>query len=347
MRRRTFGFGRFSGLYLWALFIAVFGAWKPSLFLTGTTVHSIAAEQAVAAMIAVGVLIPLAAGTYDLSIGATANLAAILATWVQDSRHWPVLPAIALALAVALAIGAINGFLVVRLGLSSFIATLGMATVVTAVQEIIAGASQPLPPTSVTWARITQVQVAGFQIIIVYLLVFAAGVWWVLARTPAGRYLYAVGSNPEASRLSGVDVGRWVWTSLIASAAICGAAGVLYASQNGPSLTFGSALLLPAFAAVFLGSTQLTPGRVNVWGTMLAVFVLATGVKGMQLVTGAQWLNDMFNGVALIVAVAFAVWRHRKESERRVPQPEFAEQEPPASEQDPPAGQPTLIGEAP
>src|SRR6202041_3965419 len=102
------------------------------------------------------------------------------------------------------------------------------------------------------------------------------------------------------------------WVPLIISATLSGVAGVLYCSLSGPSLTFGSALLLPAYAAAFLGSTQLRPGRFNVWGTVLAVFVLATGVYGVQLITSAQWLNDMFNGVALIVAVSFAVWRQRR-----------------------------------
>jgi ribose transport system permease protein len=80
-------------------------------------------------------------------------------------------------------------------------------------------------------------------------------------------------------------------------------------------------MLLPAFAAAFLGSTQLKPGRFNVWGTLLAVYVLATGVKGLQLVTGVQWLNDMFNGVALVGAVGFAVWRQRAAARRRLTDP--------------------------
>jgi len=82
-----------------------------------------------------------------------------------------------------------------------------------------------------------------------------------------------------------------------------------YGSLSGPSLTFGQTLLLPAFAAAFLGSTQLKPGRFNIWGTVLAVYVLATGVQGLSFVTSAQWLSDMFNGVALIGAVWFAVSR--------------------------------------
>ena len=144
-----------------------------------------------------------------------------------------------------------------------------------------------------------------------YLLALALLVWWVLDHTPVGRYLYAIGGNNEAARLSGLNVGRWSWLSLVASASIAGLAGIFYGSLSGPSLTFGQTLLLPAFAAVFLGSTQITPGRFNVWGTMLAVYVLATGVQGLQFVTGVQWLNDMFNGVALVAAVAFAGWRQR------------------------------------
>ena len=93
------------------------------------------------------------------------------------------------------------------------------------------------------------------------------------------------------------------------SATIAGGAGIMFASLNGPSLNFGGTLLLPAFAAAFLGSTQLIPGRFNVWGTLLAIFVLATGVQGLQLVSGASWLNDMFNGVALIIAVALSIQR--------------------------------------
>jgi ribose transport system permease protein len=101
------------------------------------------------------------------------------------------------------------------------------------------------------------------------------------------------------------------------SGGISGVAGVLYSSQNGPSLTFGSALLLPAFAAAFLGSTQLFPGRFNVWGLFIAVFVLATGVQGLQFVTGVQWLSDMFNGIALLAAVGFAASRQGLRPRRR------------------------------
>lgn len=309
--RLNLGFDRFSGLYLWALFILVFGVWRPHLFLTSATVHSVASAQAVTAMLAIAVLIPIAAGAYDLSIGATINLSTVVVVWLQTVKHWNMWPAIVVAIVASMLVGAVNGFIVVKLRVNSFIATLGMGTVITAVQDIVSGQSQPNPPTAQAWSQLTQRSVGGFEIIVLYLLVMALIVWWAMDHTPAGRYLYAIGGNPEAARLAGVDVGRYTWLSLVASGTVCGIAGIFYASQVGPSLSFGGALLLPAFAAVFLGSTQLRPGRFNLWGTMIAIYVLATGVKGLQLVTGVQWLNDMFNGVALIGAVSFAVWRQR------------------------------------
>lgn len=310
-RTRGLGLDRYSGLYIFALFVVVFGLWTPDLFLTMDTVHYIAAQQAIVGMLALAVLIPMACGAFDLSVGATINLSAVVVAVLQTRHDWSMGTAIAVAITVGVLIGVVNGFVVVRMKVNSFIATLGTATLIGAVQTIVSDGSQPYPPISDAWTNLTQFEIAGFQIVVVYLLVMALLVWWMLERTPAGRYMYATGSNPEAARLSGVATGKWTWLSLVMSGAICGVAGVVYASLSGPSLTFGAALLLPAFAAVFLGSTQLKPGRFNVWGTLLAIYVLATGVQGLQFVTSVQWLSAMFNGVALILAVAFAGERQR------------------------------------
>jgi ribose transport system permease protein len=303
------GLDRFSGLYIWALFIVIFGLREPSLFLTGATAHTVASEQAVGGFLAVAVLVALVTGTYDLSVGAVANLSTIVVIWLQLTYHFNMWLAIVVAVLASAVIGAVNGFVVVKLKVNSFIATLGMGTILAAVQSIVSGNSQPIPPTSSAWLNLTQTNVGGFQIVFIYLIILGFGIWWLLDYTPAGRYMYAVGGNPDAARLSGVNVGRWVWLSLIGSATISGLAGVLYGSQSGPSLTYGPELLLPAFAAVFLGSTQIRPGRFNLWGTLLSIYVLATGVQGLEYMTGVQWLNDMFNGIALILAVAFALWR--------------------------------------
>ena len=308
-RKFSTGFDRFSGLYLWALFIIVFGLWVPSQFLTTSTLHSVAAQQAVTGMIGLAVLIPLAAGLYDLSVGATANVSGILTIVLMNNSHWAVVPAIIAGILVAVAIGCVNSLIVVKLGVNSFIATLGMGSILAALEVIISSNSQPIPPSSTAWNNLTQTTVGGFQIIVLYLIILAFLLWWLTAHTPVGRYLYAIGGNAEAARLSGVRIPRYTTLALVMSATIAGFAGIMFSSLNGPSLDFGSTLLLPAFAAAFLGSTQLIPGRFNVWGTLLAIYVLATGVQGLQLVSGASWLNDMFNGVALIVAVALSIQR--------------------------------------
>jgi ribose transport system permease protein len=169
----------------------------------------------------------------------------------------------------------------------------------------------PAEVTSSVWNNFTQTTVFGFQLVVVYLIVLSLLAWWVLDYTPYGRYLFAIGGNRDAARLSGVRVERWTWISLIIAGGIAGFGGVLFTSLNGPSLTFGPTLLLPAFAAAFLGSTQFKPGRFNLWGAIVAIYVLATGVQGLQFVSGQQWLGDMFNGLALIIAVGVAV-NHRK-----------------------------------
>jgi ribose transport system permease protein len=309
--RRKFntGFDRFSGVYLWALFIIVFGIWVPNEFLTTSTLHSVAAQQAITGIVALAVLIPLSAGLYDLSVGATANLSGILTVVLLNNHHWAVVPAVLAGIVCGMAVGAVNSIVIVKLGVNSFIATLGMSSILSAMLVIVSSNSQPLPPTSTAFNNFTQTTIAGFQIVVLYLIILGFVLWWLLAHTPVGRYFYAVGGNTEAARLSGVRINRWSTVSLLISGTIAGLAGVMFSSLNGPSLNFGPTLLLPAFAAAFLGSTQLTPGRFNVWGTLLAIYVLATGVQGLQLVSGASWLSDMFNGVALIVAVALSIKR--------------------------------------
>lgn len=312
---RGLGLERFSGLYLWAVLIIVFTVWQPIYFPTMATVHSIAADRSIAAMLALAVVVPLTCGAFDLSVGAAANISTVSAVMmVNDGIAWPLVVVICTGLGAV--IGAVNGFIVVRLKVSSFIATLGSSSVIVAFQIIITDNLQPLPPINASWTAFTQSTIFGFQIVVFYMLGLAVLMWWVLRHTPAGRYLYAIGSSPEAARLSGARVDRYTFLALLTSGTIAGLTGAIYASLAGPSLTYGASLLLPAFAAVFLGSTQIIPGRFNVWGTVLSIFVLATGVKGLQLATNAQWLDPMFSGGALIAAVAVALGRQRAAEEK-------------------------------
>ncbi len=313
---RSLGFEKYSGVYLWAAFIIVFSVLSPDLFASMVTVHSVAAGKAVSAILALAIVVPLVCGIYDLSVGANINFTTIVVVKAV-AGGLPVPLAIVLGLVVGAGIGVVNGFIVVKLKVNSFITTLGTASIIAALQVIVTDNRQPLPPSLPAWRSLTQTKVFGFQIIVVYMLLLAVVLWWALTHTPFGRYLYAIGGSPEAAKLSGVKVDMYTWLSLIVSGALCGLAGVFYGSIAGPSLSFGASLLLPAFAAVFLGSTQMTPGRFNIWGSVLAIYVLATGVKGLQLLTDVQWLDPMFSGVALVAAVAIANARQRSGEEHR------------------------------
>jgi ribose transport system permease protein len=307
-RGLNLGMDRFSGVYLGALFVVVFSLLS-SQFLNLATFHVIASTQSTAGIIAIALLVPMVCEQFDLSVGANANLTGLLAVILQVQEHWSVLPAILVSIGVGFLVGIVNGFIVVVLKVNSFIATLGISSILDALVILFTGNTTPPSPSSPAWSNLTQVQLGGFEVVFFYLIALALLVWWLLELTPVGRYLHAIGGNKEAARLAGVRVNRWSWLSLILAGGIAGFAGILYTSLTGPSFTFGAALLLPGFAAVFLGSTQISPGRFNVWGTLIAIFVLAIGVQGLELLSGATWLSPLFNGIALIAAVALAVTR--------------------------------------
>ena len=262
-RKLNPGFDRFSGLYLWALFIIVFGIWVPDQFLTSATLHSVAAQQAVTGIVALAILIPLAAGLYDLSVGATAGLVSVTTVVLMNDHGWSPVPAIAFGMAVAIIIGLTNAFIVVRLGVNSFIATLGMSSILAATQVIVSHNAQPLPPTSTGWNNFTQTTVGGFQIVVLYMLIIAFVLWWLTAHTPAGRYLYAIGGNPEAARLSGVRIERFTTVAFVLSATIAGAAGIMFASLNGPSLNFGGTPAAPGVRRRLPRLDAADPGAVQ------------------------------------------------------------------------------------
>jgi ribose transport system permease protein len=120
--------------------------------------------------------------------------------------------------------------------------------------------------------------------------------------------MFATGGNPEAARLSGINTDRLTWGALVGSAALAGVAGLIYSFKVGIYTTsFGAPLLFPAVAAVFFGASQLR-GRPNVWGTVIAVYTLAFGIKGIGLRYPREisWIQPMFEGLTLLIAVAIA-----------------------------------------
>lgn len=306
------GLGRFGAVYIWVILIGVFAVWVPDTFLTSTTLRSVLTEQAVTAIVAIAVVIPLAAGHFDLSVGYTLGASSIAATWLMGPQGQPVWLAVLFALGVVLVVGLINGFLVAGLGIGSFIATLGVGSCLQAFISWLSDGQQivELPP---GFQDLALTEVLGIALPVFYLLVLAVLAWYVLEYTPLGRRLYATGAGEDAARLAGVPTRRLVFFSLVVSALLAGIAGIVAASRVGAgSPEVGPAYLLPAFAAAYLGATQLRPGRPNIWGALLAVYVLATGVKGLQLAGAPFWIPDLFNGVALLLAVGLSTAQRRR-----------------------------------
>lgn len=298
---------RFSGLALWALFVLIFAIWVPDTFLTSATAKSIAGDQAITVILALAVLVVLVTGGFDLSLAQNLGLSAVTCSALMVNSGLSPAPAALLTIGMGVVIGAVNGLLVARAGVNSFIATLGMSSVLLALTSVVSD-QQFLGPLPESFQDVAAQDPLGVPVVTVYAIVLAGLCWYLLEHTPVGRRMHATGAGPDAARLAGVRTGKLVFWSFVAAGGIASLAGVLLAArigQVGPDV--GPSYLLPAFAACFLGTTQLKLGRFNVWGTVLALYLLATGVKGLQLAGGQTWITDMFNGVALVGAVTIAV----------------------------------------
>ncbi|MCW2991771.1 MAG: lsrD [Solirubrobacterales bacterium] len=314
------GMDRFSGVYLFGVLFVLFALWVPDSFLTWTTVQGVASDQAVTALVALAIVIPLITNTYDLSVGGMVGFALVSVSWLTEKSNLPTGLLAAIVIVACGLLGCVTATLVVKVGVNSFIASLAMSSILSAIALLITdGGQQILAQTGTAFQDAGRAQPLGIPISFIYVIVLAVGLWYLFEHTPLGRRFYAVGGNERAARLTGINTGRIIFGSLVASAVISGFAGVLLTSKLGISdVTLGPPQLLPAFAAAFLGATQIKAGRVNVWGTVLAVYVLATGIKGFQLAGASSWVNDMFYGVALAGAVALATRRGTQSASGRL-----------------------------
>ena len=305
---KRIGLDRFSALYLWGAFIIFFGLTRDQ-FLTWTSIELVLTDRAlIVAILALAFLIPLTAETFDLSIGVVMTLSLVIVSKLAENTGIPQALNMVIALAACAVVGFANGFVVVKLGVNSFIATLGMSQLVTAIVLWISSNRQITGVLSDSYRNIGRHEIFGLPAYFYYMIVLAAVIWFVLEHTPVGRYLFATGGNREAARLAGVKTDRLTWGTLVASAMIAGFAGIVF-SWKTPifSSTTGPGYLFPAVAAVFFGASQIY-GRPNVLGTLIAVYALAFGVKGLQLFfdAGTYWIEPAFEGLSLLVAVALA-----------------------------------------
>lgn len=303
-------FRNISAIYLFIAMFVIFSLWVPQTFLTPGVWTSLLANQSITCLIAIALVLPLASGVFDLAIGSEVGLGAILVAWLLATLQLPAILAILLTLAAGALIGVVITFLIVRVRISSFVATLGMGSVLAATISWISN-SQQITGVPREFGELASGRLFGITHSVFIMLIVAFIVWYVLERTSAGRRVYATGGNIEAEKLAGVRTTRVILASTIACGMIAGLAGILLTSQlTVGDPTTGPGYLMPAFAAAVLGSTQLKNGRYNVWGTVIAAYVLATGVKGLQLAGAPVWIPELFNGIALLVAVGMA--QHQK-----------------------------------
>jgi ribose transport system ATP-binding protein len=311
-------FQNFSAIYILIALIILFGISMPATFLTTTTLRTLLAQQAVTAMLSVGLVVALAAGVFDLSIAGTLGLSAIVVTKLMVSAGVTPSLAIIVALCVGILIGATNSLLIVVFRIDSFIATLAMQSVLAAMVLAVSG-NEPAVGVPDTFSVLGSAAPLWIPLPVWYLISVALVAWYVLEHTATGRRIYATGGGREAARLAGVNVNRVVVGSLLTASIVAAFSGIVVTARLGAgSPAIGPSYLLPAYAAAFLGATQIHRGRFNVWGTVLAVYVLAVGVKGLQLAGAPFWIPDLFNGVALALAVGLSGIQARARR-RRVP----------------------------
>ena len=303
---RRLSYRNCSVLYLLVVLVVFFSITTPQTFWVGGTFRSILAQQAVTAILAIAVLVPLSAGGYDLSIGYTASLSSTVLAVLVVNQGWSVSTAIIVAVLCAMVVGVVNAIVVVRFNIDSFIATLASGAIVGSIIIWISG-SQDISGLPDGFTNFAVSDILGLTYPTWVALGVAIVIWYCLEYTPSGRYVYATGGGLAAARLSGIRTERIRGGSFVVSSALSGVAGVLDLSRLGvASSGLGSQYLLPAFAAALLGATQFKRGRPNVWGAVAAIVVLAIGTKGFELLGLEYWLNNVFYGLALLAAVGLA-----------------------------------------
>jgi ribose transport system permease protein len=303
----TVRFGNIGAIYVWIAIIIFFTIEQPSTFPTLNTLRVILNLNAITGLVAISLIVPLSASVYDLSVGYIVAMTSVFAANLIVTHNQSFALTIVLCVAMAVAAGLVNGFLVVVVQIDSFIATLATGALFSAVVVLISNNLNVTDTRLLTdFGKLANNEVFGLTIPVYIMAGVAIMVWWLLEHTVTGRRLYATGFNEEAARLSGVRTKRLKFFSLIVSALVAGLSGVLVTSQIGAgSPDIGPSYLLGSFAAVFLGATQFRNGRFNAQGTVVAVLMLATGTAGLAIIGAPLWAPDLFTGVVLIASLSF------------------------------------------
>lgn len=311
---RLTGAGERYGLVIaLAIIVAVFGALRPASFLTVANGSSILGSQAVLVVLTLGLLIALRAGEVDLSCAGVMVMSGIILASLNVRMGMPVVPAALIAIAIGALIGLTNGVIVTYFDLDSFVVTLGMETLLSGLalwvsgSETINGVSQSLTD-YVSGTDFLRIPLAFW-----YGLIVCALVWYAFEHTSVGVRLLFVGRSRSVAQLSGITVRRVRVGSLVASGVLSALAGIIYTGTTGSAdPSAGLSYLLPAFAGAFLGATAIRPGQFNAWGAFIAVYFLVTGITGLSILGLQTYVQPIFYGAALLIAVMMAKLSRRR-----------------------------------
>lgn len=293
--------------------ILLFSVLLPDTFPTVLNLRAILSDKAIIALLSLAAMVPMAAGRIDLTVGYGIVLWHVLAISLQTlfGLPWPL--AVLIVLALGVLVGALNGLLVEVARIDSFIATLGTGTILYSVALWHTGGRQMVGVLPDGFLGISGTFVFGLPITAYYVVAITFILWGVLEYTPVGRYLYAIGANQRAAELNGIPTRKFVIGAFVTSGLLTALGGVLLASKlRIGQASVGLEFLLPALVGAFLGSTTIKPGRVNVWGTIVGVMILAVGIAGIQQFGGSFFVEPMFNGTTLLIAIGIAGYAQRR-----------------------------------
>ena len=302
LRNYLRAYGTVAALVLICL---VFAVLSPNAFATVGNAVNVSRQIAFLVLVAVGATLVMAAGEFDLSVGASASLGGVMAAQLAVAGV-PLPVAVLLTLAAGLVFGMVNGWLVGRFQLLSFITTLATGTMLAGFTFWLTGGStvfNDIPESFTSWGRAVWLGVPGPSWVMAGVVALA---WVLMHRTAFGRQLYAVGGNERAARLVGVNVMRHkVWAFGLCAMVATGA-GVLLASRLGSAHpTGGNGLFLPAYAAAFLGMTAHRSGTPHVLGSLLGAATLGILANGLTILNVPSFLQDVVTGAIVVVAVVF------------------------------------------
>jgi ribose transport system permease protein len=301
-------FTKYGLLVVFAAVYLLFTALNPNVFPTLSTAQAVASTEAVVGLLALGAMLPLVAGQFDLSLGYQLGFAQALCAGLIVKSGMPAGTAAVGAIAACTACGVVNGLLVTRMKINAFIATLGTGIIIQGLTQWYTDGTRIFGSMPQSFLDLGQKNLGPVPLPFIYVLVVMGLLWVLVEYTSWGREAAASGGNPEAAKLAGVRVDRRALQAFAGAGMLAGVAGVLSVTILGSSSPdVGLSFLLPAFAGAFLGATSIRPGRYNALGTVIAVYLLAVGITGLQQLGAPFYIDQFFNGGALLLAVALSV----------------------------------------